>query len=63
MVSVKSTTRLLFVVIWTIVTFIECYWFDAVQNTQQNMALVSWIVVWAHPTKSVAGSNQNTNDI
>lgn len=45
MVNFKSTTRILFVVIWTIVTFIECYWFDIAQNTQQNMALVSWLVV------------------
>lgn len=45
MISAKNTTRLLFAVIWIIITYVECYGYDVVHNTQQNMAMVSWIVV------------------
>lgn len=45
MISAKNTTRLLLAVIWVIITYVECYGFDVVHNTQQNMALVSCLVV------------------
>ena len=45
MISINNTTRFLFAVLWAIITYIECYGYDVAQNTQQNMTLVSWIIL------------------